>query len=527
MRIRGAAPFLLAGLIALALPRASLAAAGGVGGALEACRAGFRSVRLAFEPPSARLKLDDWRAIYLDARERENPPGAGYALLQMALIRRVAFGIFLDEAETFRAHLAEQERRAIARFKDPTGRRLPLIQVAPNRLREWTKDWLWSSAPFFWRGAGIRTDRRMVVARADALRERLRQSGPAELELPDDEFFARSLEAALGDPSRVATSVQDHRRGFWLRPARWHLYTMALGFLTLAFPGAPTDLLPAEVIGARLSPAYRQLDYFADLQARTGKRFEDLRIFYIADRRLLPGAMPIGAQTLGRLASGDVDPSLLIDNDGLRAGAGRFDSRMVGSIEELDRALWEARDADVVFIEGHGAPGGLYLNNSAFGENVVDQIPRITAPRLKPGAMVVYVSCSFGDRGLENPGPAVAREPVVREDASQRGVRDEGWIRLSRRILGPDGIAVASASTIQFRPFAVPRDAETRQVVGQLVRAHLVSAAADIASHGTLGPWTEILGELGYQQHVFGKGRVGLRVYDRRSGTVTYFERQE
>ena len=298
------------------------------------------------------------------------------------------------------------------------------------------------------------------------------------LGVADDQFYKDVMAKFFSDAAAIRKVIKSKRRGYIAHPM---LLSMALltGEQALAMNQAHINALP---------------DYLAQAEEATASPFAGRRVSLITDSDIITDTS-ISNMIVGGF-TGSPDPTHLAGFSRVRQEASDFTSHVVRSQDDLDRALIESRDADIVLILGHGYPGNMDIG----GGPIADRIHLLPRGVLRPGAILVFISCSFGE--------------------------GDTWIRFADHVMGDEGVAVASPNVLSFHQSIDTSTPEGTEASNRLLAMQGVSTGLSIVTLPMTNPLHHLANLALFVQtdtSTHGDGMTpGIRLHNVATGETVY-----
>lgn len=507
--------------------------------------------RLLSSEAKADFEYADWQDAYENARIEGNSLGGAYALSKMLIERGPMLGLSVRALHQLKAYskaLANPKlshnpditnpapkkgllKKAVDRLGlnphprvDSLGRITPVAEQAQLLAATFARDVLWSLGPFAYRVLPDWANRLFVGHMLKELQEKVfepakRQEVNTILHITDDPFLVE-VEMSHFRPTGakdVRKVIAQSQRGSVNRPGLIFTAALLANAVNYSVTGSPSFfgpyLGPFDSYGADPIPAYPGNQFLADSQKAVGVSIQGKKVTVIYDKDLIVDALPSVVKEHRKLFGGDIDPSQLIEAESIRSQSGDYQVIVVDSIESWSKALEAASDSDVVVVNAHGMPG--YIGIGGVDATKDEHISQVREGVLKDGAVVIYTACSFGD--------------VFGNKYNPNDFSDEYWVKLSSRMLGGHGYAVASTNTTLFTPLIVPTDKASLEQSAKLVAVQAVVGLALVPlgyiERSLINPEYNIEKLFGTptSSRVFGVQGRGLRVYNAESKEVAYF----
>ncbi len=489
---------------------------------LKACAEFLTSLRNAGAVPTRNYSESDWKLAYEQARERGDTLSGAFVLSSLFSMKAKDLGLTSQTQRALLSYAVALDVQSALDKTTPTATALLAFLGVPQRtidflqrsqnilgqsltprdriggaLRSFLRDYLWSAGPFAFRMIPALLARKRIKAMPAELERQISANEGllASWGIPKDEFFDKVWQEHFSDASVLQARVKVSQRGTLMGPLSILVSLKLLGVLT------GVHLHPTDAIGNRLSPSYDHSSYLADSQRFAGLNLQGKRVAYIADRSLVTSGIPFLGNT--SLGSSVADPTNLRMVDAYRRPSRSFQGHLVGNVSELNAAIDASRDADIVIFNFHGSPGNFSLNHRF----LKDFLPEVNPHRLKPGAFIVFLSCSVADR----------YSLFTTADPQQ-----EPWIQFSERVLSGSGTAVASTNDISYQAVVAGHDARAIRNQGTMMLTSTLAFSVTLASLAIMEPLPSGSMALINSMRVYGR-EAGLRVYDAQTGRVQHF----
>ncbi len=498
--------FLLILSLFFAPPQAAGASTG------ETCRRALTNIREFRLSPTSGYTFEQWQDAYKAARERNSLLAGAFALTHMVIERGREQGLSLRSLAALRAYARVLERPAVGAFVFNEAKSADIWAVHERRQNSLAQPYstaqriarvtatsgvhyLWGLGPFLLRliphWFQLHSVKKLVQEIHEHLFSRSDLQGIFGIE---NDKFLQSIEAQyFQDEKQLRTAIRAHRKNLIAIP----LAVSMLGIFN-----------PINLYAMSSHTIYPNAEFIADTQTASHTPFAGRNVVFISERSLISDAL--GAPGLVRDLTGEVDVAHVRNIQNIQSQAASFRSHVVGSIAELNAALESSRDTDVVIIMAHGKPGTFAIgpDQTLINEHIEELSPHV----LRDGAVLIYLSCGFGDRRASW---------TVAE-------RDETWVAIARRIMGRSGYAIASTNAISFG-LEIPAKYEGAQ--NDRLRVQVMTLASGVISlirDATTAPFGTISVILDDADRVYvDSEQPGLRIYDVAMDSVTYMPHAE
>lgn len=466
-----------------------------------------------FGPAPAQIKqyeFSDWHRVYAAARLENNTKKAALALVYMAIAKQrelnaagIGKNALVDPKNyKFFAQTLNQEslNEADDNFYDLLENQVSKSERFKKKFKKGFMHVLWSQLPFAFRSAhNIYTRYQVAYDVSSTLFNIL--SDPYLV----DQFFTIDVQDSFlnevkqewfstkGAKSMVAAIKAQQKGNFW--------YPLILsGFifsdLGLHLPERLSHQLESNQLPQISSDAYLQAVYLGTyLENGEAKNYKDQKITVILDKTLISktGANFIREALFSKINVYNID----IIKD-LKAMSPQTQVIGVDNFNELNLALTKSQNSDLVIIFAHGEPGNFALGSNE--QNLVDHIDDITAPRLKPGANLIYFSCDLANQYI---GSSQKQNPA--------------WTRLADKVLD-HGLAFAPTTPVQFSfDFKIDGiDYKNPSLFDQFLREYfarglkVANRFADFKYYALYGPYYDIKGYINRTRYKFHSPGIGI-----------------